>query len=175
MLYLTEVKYMNEISFTGIYNIKIKKHSESRFGSYLSPNAVLKQGEKRYRNVILECDITDDSLGKDYTEYVKSLRKCSPKYEFNCIKSQNPNHIKLRMDRFDVKDDLGRVTESAFKINDFDIPLNSRETLPIYTFMAALTRNIQNLKGMTEEQIKYLRFINKSIHKKAVDFIENIM
>ncbi len=169
---------MNEISFTGIHNIKIKKQLDKRFGSYLAPNGVLKQGEKHYKNMIVECDLSDDASGKDFAEFVSALKKCGPKYEFNCIQYQNQsgvNHLKLRMDRFDVQDELGRVTEAHFKINNFEIPLNNRETLPLYTFMAALTRKIQELQGLSEDQCKYLKFINSSVHKKAVDFIENIM
>jgi hypothetical protein len=166
---------MNEISFTGIHNIKIKKQIDKRLGSYLALNGELKQGEKHYKNMIVECDLSDDASGKDFSEFVDALKKCGPKYEFNCIKSENLNHLKLRMDRFDVNDELGRVTEANFKINNFDIPLNSRETLPLYTFMAALTRKIQALQGLSEDQCKYLKFINSSVHKKAMDFIENIM
>ena len=170
---------MNEISFTGIHNIKIKKQLDNRFGPYLSPDGLIKQGEKHYRNVIVECDLSDDASGRDFAQYVNALRKGGPKYEYSCIQYQNPDsikHVKLRMDRFDVLDDeLGRVTESGFKINDYDIPLNNRETLPIYTFMAALTKKLQSVKEMTDAQREYLKFVNSSIQKKAVDFIENLI
>lgn len=169
---------MNEISFTGIHNIKIKKQLDTRFGSYLSPDGLIKQGEKHYRNVIVECDLSDDTSGRDFAQYVDALRKSGPKYEYSCIQYQNKEkipHVKLRMDRFDVQDEFGRVTEATFKINDYDIPLNNRETLPIYTFMAALTKKLQTVKEITEEQCKYLKLVNSSIQKKAVYFIENIM
>ena len=169
---------MNEISFTGIHNIKVKKNLDTRWGAYLSPSGLIKQGEKHYKNVLIECDLTDDASGRDFADFVKALRKSGPRYEYSCIQYQNKdkiNHVKLRMDKFCVNDELGKVAESTFKINDFEIPLNSRETLPIYTFMAALTRKLSTLQEMTEEQCKYLRYVNNSIQRKAVNFIENLM
>jgi len=176
---------MNEISFTGIYNLKIQKKYNTVWGTYLPPNHApirtddipLKHGEKHYKRIIIDCDVTDDEAGQDFTEYLDELKLCTPKDapEIKYKNPDNPNHIKIYMDRFDVNDELGKVTESSFKLNDFDVTLCDRSILPVYTIMAAITKKLQKLQDISKEKCEILQLVNESVHKKAMDFIENIM
>ena len=79
------------------------------------------------------------------------------------------------MKHFGVKDDVVDVLNSNFKINDYDIMLDEREILPLFSFMAKITRQIANEKGLSDIQKLYAKFVNYGIHNEAVNYIENIM
>lgn len=196
---------MNEISFTGLSITKVAQKCETLWGAYLPPNHAqiktkeipLKHGEKHYRKIIIECDLTDDTSGKDFTEYMKELIICTPEKvlgkkhtealeelkslgtianlkQLSYINPQNPNHVRIYMDRFDVEDELGCVTEANFELNNRAVLLN-RQSLPLYTIMATISKKLQALQGISKEKSECLDFVNKSVHQKAVDFIDNIM
>lgn len=173
---------MDKVSFTGINNFCIFKKSYKHFGTYLPSSGVqnpelqfaLKQGEKHYNEFILHCDLTDDSSGNEFTGYMNALSKAYGKSKYQYMDFNNPNHICIHLKRFDVNDDVGHVSESNFKINGQDIILNRREVLALYTFMADVTRKLANVSGMSKDIVKCLHFMNKSVEKSAVDFIENM-
>jgi hypothetical protein len=172
---------MDRISFNGIRNVNLSKVSYEQFGHYLPlgyqyktgdlENA-LAYGKKHYNEIHLECDLTDDVSGNDLKWFREILKKSKVQYEFNCISYKNPNHIDLYMKRFDVEDELGHTSNSEFKINNFPIMLTDNSDLPIYTFMAKLCRKIKDMPELPDEIRKYAKFVNKSVHKEAVEFIE---
>lgn len=164
-----------EVSFTGIKNLYIGKKTYSRIGSYLNSKGQIKRGNKDYTDILIKCDLTDDEQGKHLSEFQETLRKCRPCYEFNCVNSQKPNHFRLIMSHFGVKDDIVDVQNSTFKINDYDIMLDEREILPLFSFMAKITRQIANAKGPTEAYKEHAKFVNYAIHNEAVNFIENMV
>ena len=141
---------MNEISFTGIYNIRVRKFDKTSVGTYFFPSSIVKKGEKHSRKITVECDLTDDKKGKDLTGFLTALKKSGQTYELNCVNPQRPNHVTLYMDEFEINDEFGKITKSKFKINDFEIPLIDRETTLLYAYMAALTRRLQKMKNVTQ-------------------------
>ena len=174
---------MDRISFTGINNIKIYKKTYEQFGSYLPANYAYKKGEiqdvmsygkKKYNEIIINCDLTDDTFGADLTMFREALKNSQLQYEFNCVDKSNPNYISLFLKRFDVRDEIGHTSNSEFKINGCPILLNDRGVLPIYSFIARLTRKISEMQELSEPQRKCANFVNKSVHKEAVEFIENM-
>lgn len=174
---------MDKISFTGINNIKIYKKTYEQFGPYLPVNYmhktgnlqdVLSHGKKKYNEIIINCDLTDDVFGNDLTMFKEALKNSQVQYELNCVDKTKPNHVSLFLKRFDVKDEIGHTSNSEFKINNYPILLNRREILPLYTFMAKLSKKIRDMQNLSEPQRKCANFVNKSVHKEAVEFIENM-
>ena len=173
---------MDRVSFTGINNFHIFRKSYKQFGTYLPPSGAqnpdlqfaLRYGEKQYNELILHCDLTDDISGNDFTKYLYALSKSYNKSKYQYMDFNKPNHVCIHLKRFDVEDDIGHACESWFKINGQDIILNRREVLALYTFMAEITRKLANVRGMSQNIVKCLRFMNKSVEKSAVDFIENM-
>lgn len=164
-----------EVSFTGIHNLHIGKKTYSKFGSYVDSTGIIKRGNKDYTEVLIKCDLSDDAQGNHLSEFHETLSKCRPCYHVNCINHQKPNQFTLLMKHFGVKDDVADVLNSNFKINDYDIMLDEREILPLFSFMAKITRQIANEKGLSDIQKLYAKFVNYGIHNEAVNYIENIM
>jgi len=164
-----------EVSFKGINNLYIEKRTYSKFGSYLAQSGHVKQGQKNYMDVLIRCNLSNDYRGNDLSEFLDTLAKCRPCYQHNCINKENPTQIRLLMQHFSVKDDVVDVKNSNFKINDYDIMLDEREVLPIFTYMAKLTRTIAFSEGPTEAYKKYAKFFNTAVHNEAMNFIENLM
>ncbi|MCM1338290.1 MAG: hypothetical protein NC191_01305 [Muribaculaceae bacterium] len=81
----------------------------------------------------------------------------------------------MQITRVDVNDKTGDVSFSNFKLNGITIEPNCREVLPLFSFLAKLTRKIQKLPDMSENRINVLKLANKSIHEEAMRFIEDIM
>ncbi|MDE6138209.1 MAG: hypothetical protein K2F57_01915 [Candidatus Gastranaerophilales bacterium] len=164
-----------EISFTGIQNLYIGKKTYSKFGSYVTNSGMVKRGNKEYTDVLIKCDLTDDAQGKHLSEFYETLAKCRPCYQVNCINREKPNHFKLLMKHFGVEDGDVNVLNSSFKINDYDIMLDERQILPLFSFMAKITRQIAHAKGPSDAQKEYAKFVNHGIHNEAMNYIENIM
>ena len=61
---------------------------------------------------------------------------------------------------------------SDFTINGYDILLNEKETLPVYTYMAHLTRKIAGQPNVSQAQKYYSNLVNQSVADEAVKFIE---
>lgn len=163
-----------EVSFKGISNLYMAKRNYSRFGSYLANNGTIKKGDKNYTDILIRCQLLDDHCGNDFSDFIRALAKCSPHYKNNCINPQKSNQLELSLTHFNVKDGAG-CENSTFKINDCDILLNSQETLPIFTFMAKLTRTIAFAIGPSDNQKALAKFFNAAVHNEAVHFIEDLM
>lgn len=172
---------MDKISFNGITNIKIMGKSYEQCGFYFpdsanniasKSNKILEYGKKRYKELHICCDLTDDANGNDFSFFKEKLKNSKKHYELNCIDSNNPHHVDLYMKRFDVRDKYGRTSNSEFKINKCSILLSDKNVLPLYTFMAKVTRKIENMTNLSEMRRKCAQLFNLSVQKEAVQFIE---
>ena len=153
-----------DISFKGINNIKIAKKQYKQFGTYQNLNNELKQGEKLYTELKISAKLTDDEKGNHLSDYLKRTPKMF-------INKENPDTLELHVKRFDVPEDM--VKQSTFKLNNKDLIINDDKKLPLMTFLARFTRESNKNPELSENQQKYMKFANKSIHKETVDYIEN--
>lgn len=64
-----------DISFTGIENIKILQKTSKRFGSYLSYNNEIKQGNKIQSEIHIHCDLTNDANGNDVNDFYDAIKR----------------------------------------------------------------------------------------------------
>ena len=169
---------MNELSFTGINNVRVLRKIYKQWGPYPAfdmhvktdlQNAA-KHGEKHYKEIVLHCDLTDDANGNDLSEFKKIARQ----YEYKYINRNRDDHVILHLKRYDVYDNAGKVTVSNFAINEQNVGAASRENLPLFTYMAALTRKIHGFQSLGDEVKKCIALVNRSVHKTAMDFIENM-
>lgn len=163
-----------EISFTGIKNLYIGKNTYSRIGHYVTADGIIKRGPKDYTDILIKCDLTNDEQGNHLDDFYQTLAKCRPCYHVNCIDSKRPGHIKLLMKHFGVKNEVVNVLNSNFKINNYDIMLDEREILPLFSYMARLTRTIALAHGPSETQKQCATFVNHGVHNEAMNFIENM-
>ena len=169
--------FLNEymaITFTGINNVRMFKKNYQKYGNYLSNDSKIKQGNKSMKEIIIKCDLSDDALGADLSDFKTTLLKCASGYQKNCIKKDAPQNIDIFQRCQYIRDDTGNVINSNFKINNCDIVLNEREVLPLFSFMARITRKLSQMSTLSENIRLYAKFVNMSIAKEAEEFIENL-
>lgn len=165
---------MDNISFTGIKNIYIGKKFTEGVGKYINHNNELAEGNKINKTIKIACELTDDTQGKDLSFFKQQLEKCNNHYKNNCIDKNNPNKITMLVSRNEYADDVAKVTNSNFIINDTPILLANKGSLPLYTFMAKLTKRIAKQPETSNSQIDCLRIFNKSVHEEAIKIIDNM-
>ncbi len=151
------------ISFTGINNIKISEKEYSAYGLYQKLNKQIGQGEKNFTEIKISAQLTDDKKGKDLSDYIKRTPN-------RFINTNSPDSIELHVKRFDVPKE--KVNQSSFTLNGKDLILDDDRKLPVMTFLARLTRENAKNPELSQNQQKYLKIANKSIHKEAVEYIE---
>ena len=161
-----------KVSFNGINNICVSKKEYSKYGAYVTPDNRVNRGDKHYTSIKVSCNLSDDENGKDLTMFKTALAKCGKRYEEGCINKSSPDRFELVMTRQDVDDNKGHVAMSDFEINGFDVLLNDRKTLPLFSYITALSRKISNSDGITGLQKECSNLINKSAKDEAVKFIE---
>lgn len=164
----------NNISFTGINSLYIGKKLYSQFGSYPTSYGI-KRGNKDYTIISLKCHLNNDKNGTDLDEFRKMLEKCQNHSQAKELQKKLDGNIDLIVKRFDVRDNKdGNISNSNFILNGIDISPNDRKILSLFTYLAALTRKIKTLPGMSAERNKYVDIANKSIHEEAMRFIDNM-
>ena len=161
-----------QISFNGIKNLYIGKKEYDKYGSYVTPDNYVKQGNKHYTVVKLSCNLTNDENGNDLDKFKQALDKSGRYFQQNCVNSEAPNRIDLQLIRQDIKDSKGDVSMSDFVLNGCDMTLNEKATLPMYTYMAHLTKKIANLPNVSDAKKYYSNLINQSVAEEACKFIE---
>lgn len=163
------------ISFTGINNLSIAKKTSSKFGSYRTEQGEIKQADKKYLDIRIRCDLSDDAEGKHLSEFYNALQKCGHYSTLDYINEDNPKHVEMLVSNIYVKDDVAPVKISKIKLNGSDLILSNRSRLPMYTYLGKLTRDIVALENSTEAQKHYAKIANQSIQDEATYFIDNIL
>jgi len=164
----------NNITFTGIKNLYTEKKIYSKFGSYVTNYGDVKQGDKNYKDLLIRCKLTDDSNGKDYTEFWDALHNSSNSYQARCVMQNCKDELTFYVNRCEVKDDVIKVSNSNFTLNGIGIAPNDREVLPLFTYLAKLTRKLATLPENSPEKKELFKVANNSIHEEAVKFIDNM-
>ncbi|MBR6127284.1 hypothetical protein IKQ21_06325 [bacterium] len=124
---------MNGITFTGIKNIGACGFSRKIPNS---EHAIVKN------NLILQ--LTDDYNGRDLTSFEEVIKNCNAKKWFRNFPEDNRIiHIMT-----EYQTDLSKEVESIYPslyLNYNPVPVN-KETLPLFSYIAKLTRRIFNMK-----------------------------
>lgn len=162
------------ISFTGINNLYIGKKSGSSYGTYMTSDGNIKEGEKKHLDVLIKCDLSDDEQGKHLSEFQTVAKKVGLKTKLDYVNSKNPQRIELLARHVEVPDDYNALSFTAFKINGTEVPAD-RKTLPLYTYMAKFAREISDLDSSSKAQKKYANVVNNFVHDEAVYYIDNVM
>lgn len=164
----------NNITFTGINILSVGQKTETKSGSYITSNGNIKQGEKSYAEYKIKCKLTDDEFGHDLTDFKNSLTKSHKSYQAQCVEQASSDEIDFRIKRCSVNDEVENITNSNFEINGISVLPNDRNILPLFSFLAKLTRNMAKLPDMSEARRNIFRISNQSIQEEAVKFIDNM-
>ena len=164
------------INFTGIKNVHVYNKTYSKEGLYLSDDGNVKRGMKDYREIVLNAQLTDDKDGNHLTEYMKAMPKGFENTKGKDIVNLHLIQFEPRPDDDDIlcphvklfKED---VTD-MIKLNGESFEINNDSKLPMASFLAHLTKRDTDIAGMSDNQKKYVRFINDAIHQKACDYLD---
>lgn len=163
----------NNVSFTGINNLFIGKNISQKFGTYITSSGVPKLGNKNYTIMKIKCNLTDDAAGKDLTEFREALERCKC-FQADAVLDTDIGTLNFITKRCDVKDNCEHVSNSNFFINGVQVAANERKILPLFTYLAALTRKLKTHPVMNDAKDVYVNLTNESIHEEAMKFIDNM-
>ena len=116
---------MDQINFTGLKNI----------GAYSKRLPYAPKNQTRTHMII---NLTDDYNGNDLTEFKKIAKKCRPILG-NMNFAKDPNFIHIMTSSLNAKGDIPEMA-----VNYIVVPPR-RETLPLFSFIAKLTRRIAHM------------------------------
>lgn len=163
----------NNISFTGINNLFIGKNISQKFGTYIDSSGVPKQGNKNYTVMKIKCDLANDATGKDLSEFRKALVDCDC-FQAKDVLDTDISTLEFITKRCEIKDGYENVSNSNFFLNGVQILANERKIMPLFTYLAALTRKLKTHPVMNDAKQVYVDLTNKSVHEEAMRFIDNM-
>lgn len=164
-----------QVTFTGINNLYIGKKAYNEVGSYLTRNGNIKEGDRTCLDVLIKCDLTDSKRGNHLSDFQNALKKVSSYCQVDYANQQKPQHVELLAHHVRVPDDTSALPFTVFKINGTEVVLDDPKVLPLYTYMAKLTREISALQKVSDAQQAYARAVNKYVHDEAVYYIDHVM
>mgnify|MGYP003306213496 CR=1 FL=1 len=91
------------------------------------------------------------------------------------MNQQKPQHVEILAQHGKVPEDESALPFTTFKINGTEVVLDDPKVLPLYTYMAKLTREIAGLSKISDAQQAYARAVNKYVHDEAVYYIDYAM
>lgn len=169
---------ISKISFGGIHNIETAYKKKDVSISYLAPDGQRREAPGEDSEIHLNCILSDDEFdkdGKDLRDFYGAMHKSG---NF-CNNPANPYAVNLVAHHYSIRDAKYPSYSLTFNINGYDVPLKTpsdRNMLPLYTFMAQLTKRIikQN-PDLTPSEKDCVQAINDFVQTQAEHFIENIM
>ena len=110
------------------------------FTGYKNTTSITQQYKTSGQDVAycLNCQLTNDEVGQDLAEFQKLNKASGEKYK----NFYGENFVNILVQRLYNKD-KGR-SEFLFELNGKDLPID-RNSLPFFTFLAKLTKNIQKM------------------------------
>lgn len=164
-----------QVTFTGINNLYIGKKAYNEIGSYLTRNGNIKEGEKTCLDVLIKCDLTDSKSGTHLSDFQNALKKISSYSQVDYINPEKPTHIELLAQHVKVDNDKEACPFTVFKINGTEVVLDDPKILPLYTYMAKLTREIAAIPKVSNSQQAYAKAVNRFVQDEAVYYIDYVM
>lgn len=162
----------NNISFTGINNLYLGKRVYNKVGSYILKSNV-EQLAAKHTDLLIKCKLTDNMEGMDLTEFRKALDKCGDCIQAGNVKNTQLGNFELIINRSDISErNYSNVT--GFKVNGCSVLANERKVLPLFTYLAALTRKLAAKADISAEQKYYFSLANRSIAQEATKYIESL-
>ena len=135
---------MDSITFNGVKNVGACAFSKNILGTTKS---VVKN------NLIMQ--LTDDFNGKDLTAFEDVIKKCDAKSWYRSFPEDTRIiHIMTTYTRDESKEIESLIPELYLNYNP--VPVN-KKTLPLFSFIAKLTRRISNMKD--EEFVRAADFV----------------
>jgi len=173
------------MNFTGIKNLDIKTFKADGYGFYLNNAYKLEQGNKFYTIVSLKTQIDgkqmkgEDINSPNYKSHIDQYLEALEKLKHFVLARKilgfdEQGKIEIIMKHYYAPDNLGDVNRATFIFNGQEIPLVHRNVIPLYSFMARVTKDVLKFFNLSPKTKESVRLMNESITNEAVEFIENM-
>ncbi len=147
------------INFTGINNIISKTHSHV-IGSFET------NSRSCFKSVNIKMELND--IGeRDFQEFEKSLKKSATYCQQNCLNKNEPDKLELICTNITESYKPDENSSSSFNINGTEIVFDEDGVLPLFTYIAKITKKISKNQNIPIEEREAAKFINNKIQQEA--------
>lgn len=159
------------ISFKGIENLKILKHTRESEGPLLLTNGRTVPAKETTLIVKAKYKLTDEGE-KDLTEYNKVIKNVQKTTNWDFREPGNEDECTITA-FYTKRNVLGKDYYSTkLLLNNNDLELVNDSLLPIYTYLAKFTKKLTNSDITRPNQKPYTQGIHDTIHEKACQYFD---
>lgn len=158
----------NNINFTGINNI-IPKTKSRIIGTLGSTNS------STIKDVTLSMKLNNTD-GKDLREFYSVLDRSSSYHRMQCFNNNTPDKLEIFCSNTKSNNKNSSFKSgSSFNVNGHTIFFDEDSILPLFTFLAKITRKIAQKEEISTENRDVARFINSKIQEEAEKYFNAIV
>ncbi len=152
------------INFTGINNIISETNQKI--------SEKLGQESKSYlKNVSLTMNLNDVE-NKDLFEFKQALQNSTNYCRKKCLNKKQPDKLNIYCENITEIENTNKESYSTFDINGTTLLLDEDGVLPIFTYIAKLTKKISQNINLPDNDRKAAEFINNKIQEEAVRYFD---
>lgn len=158
------------ISFTSIRDLYTATKKQNQVGSYLTHDGDVKTGKKEVTYVNISYSVTDDKSGRDHDRYIEALSKAR---KFDYINSHYPSTVDFEVKIDKIKTPYNTSRNVSFKLNNKPIAFNTDKDIPIFQYLADMTRErLKEKSDVSNYDKQCLDMANDAITEAAINYFD---
>ena len=159
-----------KIAFKGINNIYINQGIRQNVpfvvptvkGDLFKTTADIEQ-------INFKCTLNDEGK-KNLNDYYIALAKYNDGRKF-ISKADSFDSLDLLYSDVDVHIGESKQNFKSLRLNGEELDIDNDSLLPLYSFLALVTKNISNIENINPTAKAWFEKLNSGIHKKACDYL----
>lgn len=160
-----------KISFKGIENLKILKHEQEKDGQLLLTDGKSLPVKEKIQTVKVKCKLTNEN-GNDLTAYSNATEKVLSNTGMDYREPGKEDECTITVKNIKRRVNGKNYYDSKLFLNDFQLELQDDTLLPIYSYLAKLTKKLTNTDITGSNQKPYTQGINNVIQEKACQYFD---
>jgi len=159
------------VAFCGIKHLNTTTKKQNQVGSYRTPEGDIKTGRKNVTYINISYNVSDDKTGKDHDNYINALSKSN---KFDCLNPNFPNTVDFQVKIDNIGEDKKvSFRNVCFKLNDKPIAFNTDNDLPLFQYLAFMTRErLKEYPQTTNFDRQCLDMANDAIAEAASEYFD---
>lgn len=162
------------ITFKGIENFKVLKHMQEKEGPLKLSDGNTIPAKEAVQTVKVKCKLTDVK-DNDLTTYNNAVEKVLTQTGMDFREPGKEDECTITAKNIKRTVNGKNYYASKLYLNDFDIELFDDTLLPIYSYLAKLTKKLTNSDITGPNQKPYTQGINNVIQEKACKYFDVTM
>lgn len=159
------------ISFKAISNVHINQGKKQDLPFTIPcSNGQSYETTADFEQINFTCKL-DDEVKRDLNDFYTALAKYKDSRKFTA-KADSFDSIDLFYSNIDVKLPNKIENYNSLKLNGEELNIEDDSILPLYTFLAALTRNISIIEEIDPVPRAWFKKLNSEIHKRACEYLD---